>query len=289
VAAFQVQPEGACCMKYLIYSLSGTPHLLRTIEGGFFNASDIDLDGRIEIWAVDTAAFNNLDDILLDAMTSPPMLALRLEKGRLLDATAEFTEQFDATIARIRAEIDAESMRAFKQSDGRLVWSVKTFEKLTPLRKVKTRLLEIVLAYLYSGRERQAWQFLREVWPENDVERIRSTIMDARKRGISAQVDGPAVPVATKKKAQIFQYPAVKEPQGMQLWRLKPQNLSDPRLSGKVLLDLVVDSAGKVYSVETQARDPELLQAVKEWKFIPAMRNGHSVACRFRINFSLKL
>ena len=52
--------------------------------------------------------------------------------------------------------------------------------RLAQLRSVKIQVLEVVWAYLYSGREQEAWRALADMWPNGDVERIRSEIIAAR-------------------------------------------------------------------------------------------------------------
>src|SRR5205085_4218367 len=67
VTALQMRQSAAdCCMTYQIYSLKAPLHLLRSITGGdFFNASDRDLDGSVEIWTGDAAAVNGLENLTL--------------------------------------------------------------------------------------------------------------------------------------------------------------------------------------------------------------------------------
>jgi len=48
------------------------------------------------------------------------------------------------------------------------------------------RVLTIVLNYLYSGREPQAWQALDEMWPPSDKERVRGLILERQARGLLA-------------------------------------------------------------------------------------------------------
>ena len=59
----------------------------------------------------------------------------------------------------------------------------------------------------------------------------------------------------------------------------------------ELLLDLVIDSAGKVRSAEpagkTKWADADLLRATEEWKFIPAFKGNRPVACRSRLAVSL--
>jgi len=71
---------------------------------------------------------------------------------------------------------------------------------------VKAKVLEIVWSYLYSGREQEAWRSLADMWPALDVDRIRAAILNARARGIRAQVDGvsTAIPSGREIHAKIF-------------------------------------------------------------------------------------
>jgi len=58
------------------------------------------------------------------------------------------------------------------------------------LRLTKIKVLEIVWAYLYSGREQEAWQALTDMWPTSDFERVRAALTSARASGIPGQLDG---------------------------------------------------------------------------------------------------
>lgn len=56
------------------------------------------------------------------------------------------------------------------------------------------RVLTIVLNYLYSGREAQAWQALDEMWPASDEQRVKGLILERRARGLAGQIDVAAKP-----------------------------------------------------------------------------------------------
>lgn len=60
----------------------------------------------------------------------------------------------------------------------------------------------------------------------------------------------------------------------------------------EVLLELILDKAGKVRSAEMPGSakkvNGDLLNAALNWKFIPALRGGRPVASRFRIAVSGK-
>lgn len=50
-------------------------------------------------------------------------------------------------------------------------------------------------------------------------------------------------------------------------------------------MELIVDAAGKVRSAKLlSGRDTRWIQASAAWHFIPALRDGSPVACRFRLS-----
>lgn len=56
---------------------------------------------------------------------------------------------------------------------------------------VKPLVLTIALAYLYSGRDAQAWKSIDEMWPSFDRERIKSLILKTWAEGLLRYVDKP--------------------------------------------------------------------------------------------------
>jgi hypothetical protein len=306
VAAFQVkQSSSQCCVEYQLYSLEKPPQLLRTITGGdSFSAADTDLDGRVEIWTTDAAAVGNFENLALAEFDSAPTIVLRFVHGDLLDVSPEFQAYFDDQIARLRKQLGPEDLRNFKNTDGKLSpHGPFLAEQLRRLRQVKAKILEIIWGYLYSGRERQAWSSLAEMWPDADVERIRAAIVSARARGVLAQTTGasPAYPEHRKKHARIFDAISrsaggkleVIPPEPVMLRRPSPLGISDRTSSPpEQLLELIIDSAGKVRSAEptgkAKSMDSALVHAAAGWKFIPALHAGHPVASRTRLAVSLR-
>ena len=302
VAAFQVKKmDSDCCVEYRIYSLERPPQLLRTITGGdFFSAADTDLDGRVEIWTDDAGAVINFENLAVTELGSAPTIVLRFAHGKLLDVSSEFQLYFDHEIAEIRKGLDSEDLSDFKRSDGKLSPDTQlSAARLHQLRVVKARILEIVWCYVYSGREQQAWRTLAEMWPTADVGRIRAAILSARARGISAQVNGVStgVPANRIKRVTIFDATSasankleVIPPEPILLRRPSPSGPDLPQ--SELLLELVIDSAGKVRSAEEAGKaksvDAELIYAATGWKFIPAFKAGRAVASRLRLAVALK-
>jgi len=301
VIAFQIKKsERDCCREYEIYSLREPPRLLQTITGGeSFTASDTDLDGRVEIWTDDAAAVDGFESLSLGELVTPKMV-LRFSRGKLLDVSGEFQSYFDDEVLKIKREIRQDELREFKASDGESPANTRwSAEQLYELRRAKGKVLGIVWAYLYSGREQRAWDTLAEMWPAGDVARIRTSILDARARGISSQTTGVSAPSAGQRKKRVTVFdaigrsggkPEVASPESILLTR--PALMETPGLTpAESLLDLVIDSAGKVRSAERAGNgmlDPALARAAAGWKFIPALKDGRAVACRMRLSVSLR-
>ena len=303
VTAFLIkQADSDCCMQYAIYSLKKPPRLLRTIAGGeFFSASDIDLDGNVEIFTEDAFAVRDFDHITLGEMDLAPPLVLRFVHSHLQDVSAEFQPYFDRCISELRAAVSARELEEFKNSNGALakMGPGTSAQDLHRLRSAKIKVLEIVWTYLYSGRENEAWKALAEMWPARDIDRIRSALLAVRARGIRSQIDGTitAPTKAKKRRTQILNAIALPEPGGA-LDATPPRAilLQRPMIlqqdEQEVLLELILDKAGKVRSAEMPGSakkvNGDLLNAALNWKFIPALRGGRPVASRFRIAVSGK-
>jgi hypothetical protein len=303
VVAFEVhESDQDCCSAYKIYSLQKPPRLLRTIAGeSFFSASDIDLDGRVEIWTDDASAVQGFENLSVAELDFAPPVVLRFDNNRLLDVGLEFQTHFDDLIAKLKAELTPEDILDFKGSDGKLLpTSTAPVEYMHELRRVKIKILEIVWAYLYSGREDDAWKALANYWPATDIERVRVGLTELRKNGIRSQIDGvSSAGVSRKKKrAQVFDIlfgpehgPSQLIPPMPILIRAPPPSADHGLANSDAVLDLLIDSAGKVRSAATEnakVADPRLTDNAMQWKFIPAFRSDRPVACNLRFAISAK-
>jgi hypothetical protein len=288
-------------MDYAIYSLQKPPRLLGAITGGgFFSASDVDLDGTVEILTDDAAAVDGFENLTLGELDFAPTVVFRFANGQLHDVSSEFQSYFDDEIAKTRSGIHAQDLDDFKNSDGALV-AIRTTastEQLHRLRMMKIKVLEIVWAYLYSGREEDAWRSLAQMWPPADVARIRAALLKTRARGILSEAEGASAvaPRRKKKHAQVFDAVSRSE-LGSKLEVVPPEAIllqrppiSEQQAQAELFLDLIVDESGKVRSAEAVGKvkrvDPELISAALTWKFIPAFKDGRAVVSRLRIAVS---
>jgi hypothetical protein len=321
VVAFQLRKSNVDrLVKYEIYSLNAPPRLLRTVTGGSdYSAADTDLDGRIEIWTNDAAAVNGFENIPLNALDFAPPVVLRFEQKQLIDVSSEFRSDFDLQIATLRAQLSDQHLDEFKHSDGALsTKSSMSVDQAHSLSTTKIKVLEIVWSFLYSDREPQAWKTLAEMWPESDFDRIRAAILTARAKGIRSQVNGishESAPYKFKRKhAMIFDRVGDVDPEkshelsfayaaGMSgpgkdkhtfeadtypipilLRRPSPVDASRSALAAIVLVNLVVDAAGKVRSAKAEGKpEKDLLDATAGWKFVPAFKDGRPVASRLQL------
>jgi hypothetical protein len=311
-------------VTYEIYALKKPPQRLRTITGGDdYSAADTDLDGRIEIWTNDAGAVDGFENLALNALDFPPTIVLRFEQKKLIDVSSEFRSDFDLKIAKVRAQLDAQQLDEFKHSDGALsTTSFMPMDELHRLITTKTKVLEIVWGYLYSNREPEAWNALADMWPPADFDRIRAAILSARAHGLLSQVDGVSdrsSPAWFKKKHTMI-YDRVSEadlqqgnplswdyapgasgpakdehtfeadtfPVQILLRRPPPQDASAGALGTEVVVNLVIDAAGKVRSAKAEGRpEKDLLSATANWKFIPAFKGGRPVASRLQLGVTL--
>lgn len=184
---------------YQIYALKKNPHLLRTIAGGDqYRAVDADFNRRVAIWTRDAAAVNGLDGLTYADYDAAPTMVLNFEKGRLIDVSAWYRKQYDQQIAQLRGQLTPAALSEFQKSDGRLTFGSAPIAEWMQLRKTKAKVLEMVWAYLYSGRADQAWAELDRDWPPADEARIKAEILAARAKGIEAEVAGVAVKLPPK-------------------------------------------------------------------------------------------
>ena len=325
VVAFQVRKADHNWQStYLIYSLHKKPRLLKTITGGdAYRAVDADFNNKVAIWTTDAAAVNGFDGLTYGDYDSPPTIVLNFEHDKLTDVSAHYQPQYDRQIAKLRAQLTAQQLSSFRKSDGRLAFGSAPAAEWAQLHKTKVKVLEIMCAYLYSGRPQQAWAELDEEWPPADAARVKAATLAARAKGIESQVatiasaklpshwqETPVLyhlvrPFASAPGREVEfngasgyikasnplafspdQLAVDTAPVAILLWRppLSPSQQSLAR--SQETLRLVIDEAGKVHSAKLlfPSKDPELMNATKNWKFIPAFKGGLPVAYNLKVD-----
>jgi hypothetical protein len=103
-----------------------------------------------------------------------------LDGDQLVDVSSEHITDYDHEVEKARSELTPDELDKLKKStysQGML------FDQLPAVQKVLT----IVLNYLYSGRQDEAWKALDEMWPPSDKERVEKLILERRSRGLLSQ------------------------------------------------------------------------------------------------------
>ena len=179
-----------CCWTYYIISLGEHAGLIAKFENGRDAAFVKDDEtGRFYISTLD-GAFDYFDG-LCHACTPFPQVFLRIEGKTVVDIGPKFVEAYDTIIQENRASLKAE--------DAAAIAAMKTNpneSESSDVYEAAAKVLSIVFAYLYSGREGQALHELRTMWPKSDQDRVWHLIQKQRREGILRYVNGssPSLP-----------------------------------------------------------------------------------------------
>lgn len=183
-AVFDGHTSGAnCCYEYWVASLSNPPKLVREIRSpsqAVFQKTPNGVEIRIP-----DASFQSFMLPPEDVVT--PLMILKLDGDQLIDISSQHQQEYDEQIAKTRGEIAPADLEKFRQAR----YNDKLFTDHLPTVK---RVLIVVLDYLYSGREAQAWQALGEMWPQSDQPRIKAIIIERRSRGMLSQLGAISPP-----------------------------------------------------------------------------------------------
>jgi hypothetical protein len=166
-----------CCYIYWIVGLKKKPEVIRQFRNQVPLVFRKRPDGGTEI----RTGEGSFDLFMLPHSSAViPQMVLRLQGTQLVDISAEHKEEYDLQIEKARKELSPADLQKFRESR----YNQKMFaDQLTTVKAVLT----IVLNYLYSGREPEAWQALDEMWPPSDKDRVRGLILERRARGLLAQ------------------------------------------------------------------------------------------------------
>jgi hypothetical protein len=165
-----------CCWTYWIITPSRQPALQKKIENqAHVQFADFNHNGTITLVAQD-GSFDYFDG-LCHACSVFPDLYLRMQGDQIVDVSAEYRSRSDDEIKAARLKLIHEPLENF-------VAARYQDQMANAGENVKPLVLTIVLAYLYSGREAEAWKALDEMWPRFDRQRIKKLIVETRAKGL---------------------------------------------------------------------------------------------------------
>ena len=164
-----------CCWTYYIISLGHEPGMVSKFENergaGFVLNKKT---GKMEIETLD-GAFDYFDNFSHGG-TPFPDVYMRLDGKKLIDISRLHTADYDKEISELRSAIGAKELAVFIQAENekeKIGWE-----------QVSSKVIGVVLAYLYSGRPSQARAALKRMWPVFDQDRVWKLILATRRKGI---------------------------------------------------------------------------------------------------------
>jgi hypothetical protein len=162
--------------KLFIASLGERTRLLTTIENQYGFWLQDDCDGRIRISTSDGAFQGNSD--LVDVYhynLFTPRVVFETEGKNLIDATPTCRAYFDKQIESLRSRLLADDVNGFRTNR-----IADAFHRGEVKGRILSIIFRIIYCYLYTGREKQAQDVLRQMWPSNDADRPWQSILNRK-------------------------------------------------------------------------------------------------------------
>ena len=175
-----IQADASPMNKLFVVALGEQAHLVKTIENQYGFWLQDDCGGKTQIWTSDGGFQGNSE--LIDVYHYDlfiPSVVLEMEGEKLTDATPMCRAYFDKQIESLRSKLTTQDVNGFRTDQ---------IGDALHRREVKGRILNIIFCYLYTGREEQAHEVLRQLWPTNDSDRLWEAILKARTAGVLSQV-----------------------------------------------------------------------------------------------------
>jgi hypothetical protein len=165
---------------YYVISLGKSPGLLLKFCTGSVPAKfgRRDDSGHVTIQTWDGAFF--MFDHMATAFSPYPDVYLQLDGKRLVDISDRHKADYDKSIKSLRSKLTSRDFARFRAIDQS--WEKSGEEEAASI------VLKISLGFLYSGREREAYETILAMWPVFDQQRIWKSMLNTRNNGILKQV-----------------------------------------------------------------------------------------------------
>jgi hypothetical protein len=191
---------GQCCYTYSILTPGQSPPLVRQITTTPpLVFADRDGNGKVEI-ATHDFAFVGVEG--LGESDSPrPLVVFRLRGNTLYNVSSAYWPEYQREIDMAKNSLSrsARELLTGRNTGGgtSVGGGAGKPKELSPaeeqqLLDAKSAVLAMVVNYLYGGRGEEAWKTIREMWTDNDKDRIRQAILLSRSRGVLSEVNRPA-------------------------------------------------------------------------------------------------
>jgi hypothetical protein len=170
VVGAESRATNSCCSEYSILSLTPSPHVVGTFSNPSF---EVDRNRRTVVWAV-----RSFDDLAAD-MGPVPTIAIvgQYRDGTFADLTSEHCPVILAGTARGWAslsddlwQLDGSRRAASRAESGPPSFAVET---------TRGSATTVALQMLYCGRDADARELIRQVWPDLLQESVRASLTAA--------------------------------------------------------------------------------------------------------------
>jgi hypothetical protein len=159
-----------CCSEDTVLSLKPAPHVVGTFSHPSF---EVDLNRRTVVWAV-----LSFDDLAADMAPVPTIATVgQYRDGRFVDLTSEYCPVILAGTARGWANLSEDLWRldGSRRASSRAETDPPSFGVETTRGSATT----VALQMLYCGRDADARELIRQVWPDRHQEAVRASLTAA--------------------------------------------------------------------------------------------------------------
>jgi len=159
-----------CCSEDTILSLKPAPHVIGTFSNPRF---EVDPNRRTLVWAM-----LSFDDLAADMGPAPTIaIAGQYRDGRFVDLTTEYCPLILAGTSRGWTNLSEDLW----QLDGtrRAASHAETGPPSFGVETTRASATTVALQMLYCGRDADARELIRQIWPDGQQEAIRASLAAA--------------------------------------------------------------------------------------------------------------
>jgi hypothetical protein len=159
-----------CCSEYSIVSLKPAPHVVGTFSNPTFR---VDQDRRMVVWAA-----LSFDELGSDIGPVPTIAIVgQYRDGRFADLTSENCSWILAGTAPGWASLSEDLWRL--DGSRRAASRAESGPPSLAVETTRASATTVVLQMLYCGKDAEARDLIRQVWPDQQQEAVRSSLTAA--------------------------------------------------------------------------------------------------------------
>lgn len=159
-----------CCSEDTILSLKPAPHVVGTFSNPTF---EIDPNRRTLVWAM-----LSFDDLAADMGPAPTIaIAGQFRDGRFVDLTSDYCPLILVGTSRGWTNLSEDLWRL--DGSRRAASRAETGPPSVAVETTRASATTVALQMLYCGKEADARELIRQVWPDRQQEAVRASLTAA--------------------------------------------------------------------------------------------------------------